>query len=329
MALTRSASTNFLPAKAHILRGYAYIAAAALCFGISATLGRAAFTGRVLAGAPGLRAIDPLILAQTRTTFSLLLLAPFLWWRRGRAGMALPRADFVRCLVLGVLGVAVSNYLYYFAIEKTSVAVAIILQYTAPVWVLLYMVGRGRQSATTQRVSSVALAVAGSALAIGAVGGGGLHLDGWGVAAALVAAFAFAFYNVGGHDLLTRHDHWRILTYVLLGAALFWLAVNPPWKIAAARYSSGEWLFLLLFAVVSVLVPYLFYFAGLRHLDATRAIVTSCLEPVFSIVIAALALGELVRPVQVAGIALVLLATVLVQLPSATDAESAILEPIE
>src|SRR5579872_3726447 len=222
-----------------------------------------------------------------------------------------------------------SNYLYYFAIEKTSVAVAIILQYTAPVWVLLYMVGRGRQSATTQRVSSVALAVAGSALAIGAVGGGGLHLDGWGVAAALVAAFAFAFYNVGGHDLLTRHDHWRILTYVLLGAALFWLAVNPPWKIAAARYSSGEWLFLLLFAVVSVLVPYLFYFAGLRHLDATRAIVTSCLEPVFSIVIAALALGELVRPVQVAGIALVLLATVLVQLPSATDAESAILEPIE
>jgi drug/metabolite transporter (DMT)-like permease len=81
--------------------------------------------------------------------------------------------------------------------------------------------------------------------------------------------------------------------------------------------------------VVSVLVPYLFYFAGLQHLDATRAIVTSCLEPVFSILIAALALGELVRPVQVAGITLVLLATVLVQLPSGREAEPAILEPIE
>lgn len=327
--MIRSASTNFLPARAHTLRGYLYIAAAALCFGISATLGRAAFTGRVLAGTPGLGAIDPLILAQTRTTFSLLLLAPFLWWRRGRAGMALPRADFVRCLVLGVLGVAASNYLYYFAIQKTTVAVAIILQYTAPVWVLLYMVARGRQRATGRRVSSVALAVVGSALAIGVIGGGRFHLDGWGVAAALVAAFAFAFYNVGGHDLLTRHDHWRVLVYVLLGAAAFWLAVNPPWKIAAAHYAAGEWWFLLLFAVVSVLVPYLFYFAGLRHLDATRAIVTSCLEPVFSIMIAALALGELVRPVQVAGIALVLLATVLVQLPSTTDTESAILEPIE
>jgi drug/metabolite transporter (DMT)-like permease len=318
-----------LPVKAHTLRGYLYIAAAALCFGISATLGRAAFTGRLLAGAQGLRSIEPVILAQTRTTFSLLLLAPFLLWRRGREGMTLPRADFVRCLVLGVLGVAASNYLYYFAIQKLNVAVAIILQYTAPVWVLLYMVARGRQRATSQRVSSVALAVIGCGLAIGIVGAGRFNLNNWALAAAVAGAFTFAFYNIAGHDLLTRHDHWRILLYVLLGSALFWLLVNPPWKIAAARYTAAEWLFLLLFAVVSVLVPYLFYFAGLRHLDATRAIVTSCLEPVFSIVIAAIALGELVRPVQVAGIALVLVATVLVQLPSTTDAESAILEPVE
>ncbi|HJS99808.1 MAG TPA: DMT family transporter [Terriglobales bacterium] len=318
-----------MPVKAHTLRGYLYIAAAALCFGISATLGRAAFTGRLLAGAQGLRSIEPVILAQTRTTFSLLLLAPFLLWRRGREGMALPRADFVGCLVLGVLGVAGSNYLYYFAIQKLNVAVAIILQYTAPVWVLLYMVARGRQRATGQRVSAVALAVIGCGLAIGIVGAGRFNLNSWGLSAALAGAFTFAFYNIAGHDLLTRHDHWRILVYVLLGSALFWLLVNPPWKIAAARYTAAEWLFLLVFAVVSVLVPYLFYFAGLRHLDATRAIVTSCLEPVFSIVIAAIALGELVRPVQVAGIALVLVATVLVQLPSTTDAESAILEPVE
>jgi drug/metabolite transporter, DME family len=327
--LIRSASTNFLPDKAHAVRGYLYIAAAALCFGISATLGRAVFTGRLLPGTRGLRSIGPGILAQTRTTFSLALLAPWLWWRRGSAGMALPRADFVRCLVLGVLGVAASNYLYYFAIQKTNVAVAIILQYTAPVWVLLYMVARGRQRATGQRVGSVALAVVGCALAIGIVGTGRFNLDGWGVAAAVAGAFTFAFYNIAGHDLLTRHDHWRVLVYVLLGSALFWLAINPPWKIIAARYSGGEWLFLVVFAVVSVLVPYLLYFSGLRHLDATRAIVTSCLEPVFSIVIAALALGELVRPLQVAGIVLVLFATLLVQWPTLTDAESAFLEPIE
>jgi drug/metabolite transporter (DMT)-like permease len=69
-----------------------------------------------------------------------------------------------------------------------------------------------------------------------------------------------------------------------------------------------------IFAVTSTLLPFSFYFAGLHHLDATRAIVTSCLEPVFSILVAAIALGELVGPIQIAGMALVLASTVLVQL---------------
>jgi DME family drug/metabolite transporter len=80
---------------------------------------------------------------------------------------------------------------------------------------------------------------------------------------------------------------------------------------------------LLVFAVVSVLAPFSLYFAGLQHLEPTRAIVVSCLEPVFSIIIAAIALGEGMRPVQVLGIVVVLAAIVLVQLPDA------VVEPIE
>ena len=97
------------------------------------------------------------------------------------------------------------------------------------------------------------------------------------------------------------------------------MVINPPWRVIAQHYSLQQWLFLLVFAVTSVLVPFSFYFAGLQHLDATRAIVTSCLEPVFSILIAAVALGELVRPLQALGIVLVLLATLLVQIPGADE----------
>jgi drug/metabolite transporter (DMT)-like permease len=69
---------------------------------------------------------------------------------------------------------------------------------------------------------------------------------------------------------------------------------------------------------------------GKRHLEPTRAIVVSCLEPVFSILIVALALGELVRPMQTAGIVLVLIAIVLIQLPErAARAEELVVEPIE
>ncbi len=72
---------------------------------------------------------------------------------------------------------------------------------------------------------------------------------------------------------------------------------------------------MLMFSLVSVLGPFSCYFAGLQHLEPTRAIVASCLEPVFSIMIAAIVLGELLRPMQTLGIVLVLVAIVLIQLP--------------
>lgn len=319
-----------MSSRAHPVRGYLYIASAAFLWGVAATLGRAAFTGRLLPKGQALRPIDPLILSQSRTTFSFIVLMVALVLLRGWKRLRLPVSDFRRMFVLGIFGVAASNYLYYLAIQKTNVATAIILQYTAPILVLLYTVARGLQKPTVQRISAVGLAVTGIALVIGIFGSSGFRLDAIGVIAALGAAFSFAFYNVGGHSILARYDRWTVLLYVIFSASLFWIVVNPPWKIAAAHYSVDQWLFLLVFSLISVLAPFSLYFAGLQHLEPTRAIVVSCLEPVFSIVIAAVALGEVMRPLQTSGIVLVLVAIVVVQLPDRRlHEEITLVEPME
>jgi drug/metabolite transporter, DME family len=316
------------------LRGYLYIGTAAFLWGVSATLGRAAFTGHLLFGAislgTSLKDINPLILSQSRATLSLAVLLPALLLRRGPSALRVPGSDLLRFVLLGIFGVAASNYLYYLAIQRTNVATAIILQYTAPVWVLLYTAVRGSLRPSPRKIAAVALSVAGCALAVGLVGAGGFRMDTVGVAAALIAAFSFAFYNVGGHTVLARYDRWKVLLWVLVATSTFWIFVNPPWKILAAHYSGEQWAFMLVFSLLSVLGPFSCYFAGLQHLEPTRAIVASCLEPVFSIVITAIVLGELVRPLQTVGIVFVLVAIVLIQLPErdATN-EQLLVEPIE
>ena len=282
-----------------------------------------------------LHPIDPLILSQTRTSFSLVVLLPLLVVRRGWQRIKLPTSDLVQCLVLGMLGVAASNYFYYVAIQRTSVAIAIIVQYTAPVWVLIYVVARRQQKLSLQKVAAVGVAIAGIALTIGIVGAKSsspLHLDPYGFLAALVASFSFAFYNVGAHRVLGRHDRWRVLVWTLASAAVFWLLVNPPWKVVAAHYAPAQWGFLFVFSIISVLGSFSLYFLGLQHLEPTRAIIASCLEPVFSILLAAALLGEVLRPVQTLGIVLVLVAIVIVQLPGRGAREqgaSVVIEPIE
>ena len=294
-------------------------------------MGRAVFTGRLLSGSI-LHPIDPLILSQTRTTFSLLVLLPLLVASKGWQRIKLPARDLAYCFLLGTLGVAVSNYFYYVAIQRINVATAIIVQYTAPVWVLLYVVARRQQKLTLQKIAAVALAVTGIALVINLLGtrsGAALHLDTYGIIAALLASFSFAFYNVGGHRILARHDRWRVLVWTLAAASLFWLVVNPPWKIAAAHYLPAQWIFLFVFSMISVLGAFSLYFLGLQYLEPTRAIIASCLEPVFSIVLAALLLGEVLRPIQTLGIVFVLAAIVIVQKPDNSVESPVVLEPIE
>lgn len=300
-------------------------------------MGRAVFTGKFPLAGEAQHPIDPLILSQTRTTFSLLVLLPLLVFpykdRGGWQRIYLPSRDLIQCLVLGMLGVAASNYFYYVAIQRASVAIAIVLQYTAPVWVLLYVVARGQQRLSFQKVTAVLVALAGIALTIGIVGAnsGSLHLDRYGLIAAMLASFSFAFYNVGGHRILSRYDRWRVMIWTLASAAVFWLFVNPPWKVAATHYTPSQWAFLFVFSMISVLGSFSLYFLGLQYLEPTRAIIASCLEPVFSILLAAALLGEGVRLIQTLGIVLVLSAIVIVQLPGreATDREAVIVDPIE
>lgn len=308
-------------------KGYMCVATAALFWGISASMGRAVFTGRLKIAGRTVGYIPPIMLAQGRVTFSFLILLVVLLLVRGRQGLAMRPREIVQCVALGIFGIAESNFFYYFAISKTTVATAIIVQYMgAPVFVLLYMLAHGRQRATVSRILGVILAVIGSELAIGVVAGRvgfpwfGLEMQRLkfqilGVGSALLAAVGFAFWNIYGGSLVETRDRWRVMVWAMFGAGLGWMLIHPPSRIIAAHYQPQQWLFLVIFAVSSSLVPFSLYLWGLQHLDPTRAIVTSCLEPVFAVIIAAMALGETLNPIQIFGIAVVLTATILVQIP--------------
>lgn len=301
-------------AGSHTWRGYLLVAGATFCWGAAATVGKQVFNGQVFAGRT---LISPLSLTQMRTTFTVVVLAVFLLLRYGRSFFRIGRRDLALCALAGTLGTASSNFFYYYAVQKATVATAITVQYTAPVWVLVYMVLRGHERATVRRVGAVALAVAGIALTIGLFQSG-VRLTPAGVGAALVASFSFAFYNIVAPGLVRRNHPLKVMMYALLSAAVLWMLVNPPWRVFQAHYNAGQWRFLFLFACLSMLLPYMLYFSGLKYLDPTRAVVASCLEPVFAVLLAAAFAGEAVGGLQVAGILAVLLATVMAQRESAT-----------
>jgi DME family drug/metabolite transporter len=313
LASIRSGWKKCFNLDARKLEGYLLIAAAAFCYGASAAVGKAVFNGTHWVRGAG---IDALILSQTRSTFALLVLVPIVFISRGPAVLKASRRTLVMCGAMGVLGICGANFFYYYAIAKSTVATAITVQYTAPVWVYAYSVMVGRDRATWLRSVAVILAFLGCGLVALTGAQAQFRSSTIGILAALGAAFSYSFYNVIGSDLLARSSRWLVLFYTLLAATIFWLIVNPPWRVLSQHYSSREWLFLFGFAMVSMLIPFALYLGGLRLLDPTSAIVTSCLEPVFASVLAGSFVGEGLRGWQILGIVLVLSQSVIIQLPA-------------
>jgi drug/metabolite transporter (DMT)-like permease len=304
------------PEQQHPWRGYFFVATATLCWGAAAAVGKYIFNGGLFAGHA---LISPMVLTQARTTFTVLVFGPLLLLRFGRRIFNINRTDLILCALVGTLGVACSNFFYYLAVQKSTVSLAITVQYTAPLWVLIYMVARGRERATTRKTVSALMAMIGTALAIG-VFQAGVKFGMIAVGAALLASFGYAFYNIAAQALVTRNHQFTVMFYMLLGAAILWTAINPPWKVIAQDFSGRQWAFLFAFACLSMVLPYMLYMSGLKHLDPTRAVITSCLEPVFAILFAVLFVNETLRALQVAGIVAVLVATVMVQMQPRSEA---------
>ncbi len=303
--------------------GYLLIAVAAFLWASSANLAKAAFAGGWIRG---LRPVDVLTLTQMRSTVSFLLLFPALVLLRGWRAVALPWKAWVSCILLGMIGVAGSNFFYYYAIMKTTVATAVVVQYISPVYVMVIRLAMGDEGLNRWRVGAVASAVAGCALVVGIGSGVSLHGNLIGILAAQGAALSFTIYNVGGGKLATRIDPMLLMVYAMMGAAILWLPINTPRMLVAHHYDGRQWSFLVLFAILSMLVPYTLYFIALRRLDATRAIIISCLEPVFAALLAWVLLREALLPLQVVGVGLVIAATLLTQVRSRGKAEVVLAE---
>lgn len=284
------------------LRGYFYVAAAALLWGLSGALAKFLFVRRV----------EPLVLAQTRVSFAFLILLVFAACAR-RELLRVTGRDAAGLALLGIAGIAVSNYTYFVAIHLTNVTTAILVQYTAPVWTMFYAVLFAGERLSAARALAVALCFTGSLLGVGAYNPAVLHLNAAGIGWGLLAALSFSFYNIWGRVMVRRVNLLTSLTYSLGAATAFWLLVNPPGRLLAAGLGARDWITFVAYSVVSIVGPFSFYFAGLKWLRPTQAVITASLEPLFAIFFAFLLVGERLPAVNFLGVFGVLGAIVLLQ----------------
>ena len=259
-----------------------------------------------------LNAIPPIVLVEMRVTLGALILFIILLLKSPHL-LHIQRQDISYMLILGIVGVAGVHYTYYYAISKTNVATAILLQYTAPALIMLFAVLVQGEAFSLKKLFALAFAFTGCFLMVGGYDLNLFEANKVGIIAGMAAAVFFAFYSLYAEYGLKKYSVWTILLYGFIAASGFWWCVHPPWRIITAHYPIRVWGLFFFLGIFSAVVPFGLYFSGLRLIKATQASITAMLEPVIAGIGAYIFLGETMFALQFLGSVLVITGIIVLQ----------------
>jgi len=287
------------------LKGYLLAAGAAVLWGLSGAL-----TKYLLR-----RQMRPDELLVFRTLLAAAILMVWLGLKSPQL-LKVRRADLLSLILIGAVGLALNQGFYYLSLTMVSVGYSLLLQYLAPVHLMVYGVLSKTERMTGGKMAAVGAAICGCALMVLGQEGGVARVSLAGTLLAIGSGVCFAFYTAYGKQFLRSYDPRTMITYAFLTSAIVWLTVRPPWKIDWASIDLSMWLFFIYLASAATILPFALYSASLRHLEASRSSLTSMLEPVVAASVAWIWLGEKMGPIQIAGAAAVVGGVLLLQIES-------------
>jgi drug/metabolite transporter (DMT)-like permease len=305
-----------IPGEPHEQRpalGYAMVAIAATLFAVNGTV------SKVILGS-GISAERLTEVRCAGALTGLLLLA----CATRPASLRVRLAELPLLVALGVGGLALVQWSYFFAIHRLEIGIALLIQFVGPIFVALWARFVFKEPVRQRIWIALAFALGGLTLIVEVWHHG--RLSGAGVGAAAVAAVTYAAYILLAEQGVRRRDPVSLSAWGFLFATVFWSVLTPWWSFPAGRLDDHVsllgnlasshlpvWLLMLWMVVLGTIVPFLLVVGALRHIVATRAGITGMLEPVVAILVAWAWLAESLEPVQLAGAALTLAGICLAQ----------------
>ena len=253
------------------------------------------------------------------TGAALILAVPVIPALRGRWHQL--RDNWVTIGLFGLIGVAACQLFYFNAVARLSVGVALLLEYLAPVIIVLWLWAASRKRPRLLTFGGTLLSLAGLVLVLDLTGAVKIDIVGvlWGMAAAVCLAIYF-FITAKENDTLPP----IVLASggLFVGAAVMWLAAATgllPMAFSATDTRLGPWItpWWVPLAGLVVLATVLAYVSGImaaRALGSKVASFVSLTEVLFAVVWAWLLLGELPGAIQLLGGVLIVGGVVLVRL---------------
>src|SRR5919197_1931201 len=202
--------------------GYAMVALAAALFAVNGTV------SKVILGSE----ISAQQLTEVRCPGALVGLTLIAFATRP-SSLRLQRSELPLLVALGVGGLALVQWSYFFAIHRLEIGIALLIQFVAPLLVALWARFVFGEHVRRRIWAALALSLGGLTLIVEVWHAG--KLNGLGVAASVLAAVTYATYVLLAERGVRGRDPVSLSAWGFLFATIFWSAVAPWWNFPAGR----------------------------------------------------------------------------------------------
>ncbi|MBR4910325.1 MAG: EamA family transporter [Clostridia bacterium] len=249
--------------------------------------------------------------------FSTVIILTVLLLIRFHADLKIHRRDLPLLAGNGILSVLMFTYCYYTTIALSTLSVAAVLMYTAPIFVMIISVLFFKEKLTVNKVIAVIISFVGCAFVSGIVGTA-IKISPTALCFGLLTGFGYSLYTIFSSRLIIRGNSTLTVIYytflfALAGSVVLLLLRR---ETAIFTYPAEAWLWAFLMGIFNTILPYLLYTYGLKSMEPTKAPIIATVEPAFATVLGFFAYGEKLTIFGVIGIVLVLGSVVIVNLKS-------------
>ncbi len=248
-----------------------------------------------------------------RMVFAFIILFSFIFFTN-RKLLKVNMKGLIRISLIGLFSQFFFNILYFSAIQKTTIATAATLLYTAPIFIAIMARIFYKELFTPFKTVALFLCIGGSFFA--ATGGSmeTLKLNLPGVLMGLGAGFTFALLTILSKAIINDYHQLTIIVYSIGFGLLFYLPFSHPLEIFQINLALKAWLLLGSIGLISTVIAYGFYITGLSYgIEASKAGIVSTLELVVSVILSYLIFKEALWGWKLAGILMVVFSVVIVQ----------------
>ncbi|ULT54915.1 EamA family transporter [Neobacillus drentensis] len=258
-------------------KGIALVITGAVFWGIGGTVAKKLFQQYQ---------IDVDWLVTTRLLLAGFLLLTVQFFRKDRSqilGVWKTRKTAIPLLIFGLIGMLAVQYTYMASIQHGNAAVATLLQYLAPVIIIVYLIIRKQTIVTRNDLLTVSLALVGCffLLTNGSISQLSVPTPAivWGV----LSGFALAFYTLYAIPLLKQYDSLVIVGWAMMIGGLALSFIHPPWQLDTRGLTLEAYLYLFFVIIFGTMIAFWFYIESLQSLAPKESSLLGSIEPLAAV----------------------------------------------